>query len=495
MKAVINIIDEVNVIIAGLNSSDYENLSDLFAVYSKGFRHQVKYKLGIWDGKIRFFHANGKSYVKLLPEIIDYLQENNYSIKLNDTRPSIDLSVPSIDENYFKDRGYDIILGEHQVRGVNALTKEAGGMFEGGTGCGKTLMTAILCNLYKENLSFKCIIIVPTSDLIDQTAEELERFGVDVGRYGGTLKDINHTHVVSTWQSLQNNKGLIGQFKVVIVDECHGVRGTILQDILNTHGAKCPIRLGLTGTLPEEDIDLMAVKITLGHVVEGVEASELIANGWLAELKLYCYELTEDIRDEYHAFCEEYPEEAANLTYTQYKRTFFTDYVSEKKYIQKKPERLEFLAALISKAKNNSLILVPNVEFGRRISKLIPNSIFFYGKDSKKIRKELYKSFDDSNDIIAITTFALASTGLNIKRIFNMFLIDAGKSFVQVIQSIGRGLRKASDKDKVNVYDIHSDFKFSKRHAAARRKHYKKKNYPYKITKVDYKKIVLNNGE
>jgi superfamily II DNA or RNA helicase len=134
----------------------------------------------------------------------------------------------------------------------------------------------------------------------------------------------------------------------------------------------------------------------------------------------------------------------------------------------------------------NTMVMVPNVEFGRRIAKLIPNSVFFYGKDSKKIRQELYASFDKRSDLIAITTFQLASTGLNIKRIFNLFLVDGGKSFVQIIQSIGRGLRKAKDKDKIRVYDVHSDFKYCKRHAVSRKKHYTKKKYPYKQQKVDY---------
>jgi superfamily II DNA or RNA helicase len=84
----------------------------------------------------------------------------------------------------------------------------------------------------------------------------------------------------------------------------------------------------------------------------------------------------------------------------------------------------------------------------------------------------------------------LASTGLNIKRIFNLFLIDAAKSYIQVIQSIGRGLRKAFDKGKVRVYDVHCDFKFAKKHAKARKKHYKAKGYGYVTRSVDYIELI-----
>ena len=46
--------------------------------------------------------------------------------------------------------------------------------------------------------------------------------------------------------------------------------------------------------------------------------------------------------------------------------------------------------------------------------------------------------------------------GINIPRIFNLVLIEPGKSFVRVIQSIGRGIRKAKDKDHIQIWDINN---------------------------------------
>lgn len=485
-KAIITILDEVNIQVQGLAQQDFDALTDKFAVFAKGYRHQAKFKLGVWDGKIKFFKARGKSYLKLLPEISAYLKSNGYIIKVVDKRSQVDLAVPEIDKNYFKDRGFDVVLGAHQVRGVNALTEGPGGIFEGGTGAGKTLMTAVLCDLYERELGFKCIVIVPSSDLITQTYNEIVNYGIDCGQYGGKVKDISHTHLVSTWQSLNNNKSIIGNYQVVIVDECHGVRGDVLQKILNDHASHCLVRIGLTGTLPEEDIDKMAVKVTLGHVVEKVEAWELMKNGWLAELKLHTYELVEDLRPQYNEFCEKYPDKAAELTYAKFRTEYFPDFQAEKKYLQRREERIDFLSRLIKIAKGNTMVLVPNVEFGKKIAKKIDGAIFFYGKDAKEIRKEIYESFDDNDNIVAITTYQLASTGLNIKRIFSLFLVDPGKSYIQVIQSIGRGLRKAHDKNKVCVYDVHSDLPFSKKHAKDRKKHYSTKKYPYKHKKIDY---------
>jgi Rad3-related DNA helicase len=57
---------------------------------------------------------------------------------------------------------------------------------------------------------------------------------------------------------------------------------------------------------------------------------------------------------------------------------------------------------------------------------------------------------------------------------------------VRVIQSIGRGIRKAEDKDSVQIWDITSSCKFAKRHLGQRKKFYKEANYPYNIEKINY---------
>jgi superfamily II DNA or RNA helicase len=79
----------------------------------------------------------------------------------------------------------------------------------------------------------------------------------------------------------------------------------------------------------------------------------------------------------------------------------------------------------------------------------------------------------------------VAAVGINIPRIFNLVLIEPGKSFVRVIQSIGRGIRKAEDKDFVQIWDITSQCKYAKRHLTERKKFYKDAKYPFTVTKVN----------
>lgn len=94
--------------------------------------------------------------------------------------------------------------------------------------------------------------------------------------------------------------------------------------------------------------------------------------------------------------------------------------------------------------------------------------------------------FKTKNDVVVIASYKLASTGLNIPRIYHLFIVDAGKGFIKLIQSIGRGLRKAEDKDSIEVIDIASDLKYAARHKAERLKYYRSENYNHTKKDVDY---------
>jgi superfamily II DNA or RNA helicase len=85
-----------------------------------------------------------------------------------------------------------------------------------------------------------------------------------------------------------------------------------------------------------------------------------------------------------------------------------------------------------------------------------------------------------------VATYGVAAVGINIPRIFNLVLLEPGKSFTRVIQSIGRGIRKAEDKDFVQIWDITSTCKFSKRHLTKRKVFYNEAHYPFTIKKVEW---------
>jgi superfamily II DNA or RNA helicase len=167
----------------------------------------------------------------------------------------------------------------------------------------------------------------------------------------------------------------------------------------------------------------------------------------------------------------------------------FTNYQSELKHLLEDPNRLDTIAALIEKVNltGNTLVLVDRVNAGKEIvSRLGTNAVFVNGGTGLTERKAEYDEVATSDDKIIVATYGVAAVGINIPRIFNLVLIEPGKSFVRVIQSIGRGIRKAEDKDHVQIWDITSSCKFAKRHLTQRKQFYKEANYPFSIEKLDY---------
>ena len=95
-----------------------------------------------------------------------------------------------------------------------------------------------------------------------------------------------------------------------------------------------------------------------------------------------------------------------------------------------------------------------------------------------QLKKELTK--------LLLQPMELLPWGLTFLVFLTWFCLEPGKSFVRVIQSIGRGVRKAKDKDFVQIWDLTSTCKFAKRHLTQRKKFYKEAEYPFTIEKVDW---------
>ena len=215
--------------------------------------------------------------------------------------------------------------------------------------------------------------------------------------------------------------------------------------------------------------------------------------GHLASLDIQVLQLEEDFEKEYVEHCEQLKGEDPPKkppTYRQFKDGYFPDYQSEKRYLQTNKDRLQWIADFIEvkrdMGKGNVFCLVDGVRNGQKLADLISGAVFVHGKDKATSRKQVYNLFRDNDNLVVIATIHIASTGLNIKRIFHMMAIDVGKSFIRIIQTIGRGLRKAPDKDSVEFTDICSDLKYSRKHLTERKKFYREAQYPHKVKKIEY---------
>lgn len=481
----ITITDEVNCKIADLDLDTRKRLVAKFKFELPYARHMPAFKLGRWDGKVPYFNLGGTTYVNLLPEIIEWLAERNYSFDLDDRRPQYDFQFQQVAEESFSHivwpkghvaEGKPIMLRDYQVEIVNTFLENPMGIQEVATGAGKTIMTAALSSRVEPY--GRSVVIVPNIDLVKQTEADYRNMGLDVGVFFGDRKEYGKTHTICTWQSLNNigkaKRGEIGEIVTtddffdgviaIIVDETHQAKAEVLKSLLTDTLAHIPIRWGLTGTIPKEAFEQVALKVSLGDVLNQLSASELQAKGVLSN----CH---------------------VNIVQTA-EHSAFTNYQSELAYLTTDPDRLDYLAGLIRTINDsgNTLVLVDRISAGEGLTeRLGGTAVFVSGTMDSDDRKVQYDEVANVDDKIIVATYGVAAVGINIPRIFNLVLIEPGKSFVRVIQSIGRGIRKADDKDFVQIWDITGDCKFAKRHLTKRKQFYREANYPFTQQKASYK--------
>lgn len=387
-----------------------------------------------------------------------------------------------------------------------------------------TLISAVLAKEVSKRGKF--LIIVPSRDLVINTAKQLNYLGIDTGTVfeGDRASQYAKPCVVTTWQGIlsmcrraegkghhlddikklnkeqtkayyDKNQKLVNFYKEEInklyeaqkvdianakvelstlcngvygflFDECHLAKGHLIKEILNKMFPKVQVRFGCTGTVPKDKADRYCLFTSIGPVVDILSSKELQDMGFLAKCEVKMIQL-KDTRK-------------------------FIDFASEKTALSGDENRLSFVSKYtdyIAKTYGNTLILIDRIETGnilfKQLSELKADVVFLQGKDSVKKRTEEYSEINKENNKIIIATAQIASTGINIPRLFNLVLVDYGQSFTKTIQSVGRALRLGSDKNSAYIHDISSTTKYSKEHYKKRKAYYQEQSIPIEEMKLD----------
>jgi len=486
-QATIVIKDEVNIKIEGLDLDMRRRLVNQFKYDVPYARYLPAVRLGRWDGKVSYFQLGGSTYTNLLPEILPTLERYNWDVEVDDQRDySVTFDFAAVTENRWSAKtwphghpaaGEPIQLRDYQVDIVNNFLTNPQCIQEVATGAGKTIITATLSAAVEPH--GRSIVIVPNKSLVTQTERDYGNVGLDVGVYFGDRKELGHQHTICTWQSLnvllKNSKNGTAETTIqdfvegvvcVIVDEVHMAKADALKTLLTGVMSQVPIRWGLTGTIPKEKFESQALLVSLGPVIGRLSANELQQQGVLANCHVNIIQLQDHVE--------------------------YKNYQTELKYLLEESGRLDTMSDLIRQVNEtgNTLVLVDRITAGQAlVERLGDRAVFVSGSTKAKDRQEEYDEVAESSDKIIVATYGVAAVGINIPRIFNLVLVEPGKSFVRVIQSIGRGIRKAEDKDFVQIWDITSTCKFARRHLTKRKAYYREANYPFTQEKLEWMKI------
>ena len=485
-------LDEVFVRVFSDGSVEQE-ISDFFTYEYPGARFTPQFRARLWDGKVRLYDQVRKTlYVGLVKYVEDFAANNGYQVEYlnqvlhtnNITSESVQLFAKALDPH---GRGKPIEIRDYQIEAVTTALAKERTLLLSPTASGKSFIiyTIMRWHLLAKR---KCIIIVPTTSLVEQLFTDFQDYSSANGwsvddrvqkLYSGFTKDITKDVLITTWQSVYlQPKAWFKQFNVIFGDEAHQFKAKSLSTVMEKL-VDVRYRIGTTGTLDNKKIHKLVLEGMFGPVHRVTTTKELMDSERLAQLNITCIVLK---------YSEEIRKGRKNNTYQE-----------EMDWLVSCDPRNKFIRNLAIKSSGNTLVLFQYVEkHGKVLYELIKDKahtdrkIFFvYGGTDTLDRESIRHITEGESDAIIVASFGTFSTGINIPSLENIIFASPTKSKIRNLQSIGRGLRLKDGKSECKLFDISDDLHWKSwknhtlNHAAERYKTYAEEQFEIKLVEVN----------
>jgi len=456
-------------------------LQEAFSFDVEGASFAPAFRKKYWDGKIRLCSVATKTLpAGLTYQLCKWLDRHNYSWEFKNSKF---YGVPyETDERIFQE-GVELFMNkisnvtprEYQVETVFHALKEYRKTIVSPTGSGKSLMIYAIAR-YLKSIEKRTIIVVPSKSLVEQMYKDFVDYGWEEENlhkiYQGHSLETSAPVTITTWQSVYGlEKKWFRQFDAVIGDECHNFKAKSLGGLMK----KMPDvkwRYGFTGTLDGKNVHKLILEGHFGPVYKTTSSADLMEKGFLAKLNVEIVQLK-------HA-----PQSFAN-------------YNEEIEYIGDMYKRNRFICKLAQQLEGNVLVLFTRVDgHGIPMYEMMANMTsrpchIIHGDVHVSEREAVRHIAETSDNNIIFGSYGTMSTGVNIKNLHHVVFASPSKSRIRVLQSIGRGLRKAKGKKCAMLYDIADDFRkphgqnnFTLNHLAERIKYYVDEDFQYRISEV-----------
>ena len=478
--------NEVYLQLSDFSSSESAELSDFFTFEVPGFKFMPMYRNRMWDGKIRLFSpASGEIYVGLLPYIKEFCKNNEIQYTIEEEVEETRTVARSVVQGFIRSlrptsKGKRLKIRDYQIDAVHHAISRNRALLVSPTASGKSLVIYTLVRYY-HMMGLKTLILVPTTSLVEQMYTDFQDYGWSPGTYcqkiyQGHDRKVTKDVVISTWQSIYKMpKKYFESFGCVIGDEAHFFKAKSLTGIM-TKLHQCKYRFGLTGTLDGTQTHRLVLEGLFGAVENVTTTKELMDKKTLANLRIKCIVL-------------KHPSIRERMTYAE-----------EIQYLVANEKRNNFISDLLLHLNGNTLCLFQLVEkhgkilFGQVNAAAKNRKVFFvYGKTDADTREDIRSIVENEKDAIIIASYGTFSTGINIRNLHNIVFSSPSKSKIRVLQSIGRGLRRSSNKMGILVFDIADDISYKERrnftltHFTERINIYNEQQFNYEISKVKLK--------
>ena len=465
----------------------FMELQDHFTFDVEGAKFMPQYRNKYWDGKIRLFStSNGQIYVGLLDKIIAFCDRHDYTYEF--THNEYYGTPFEVNEgiSYEGVKDYMRSISRHnprkyQIEGVYDALRHNRKLLISPTASGKSLMIYSLVRYYTDRHE-KILLVVPTTSLVEQMYKDFQDYGWNAESYchriyAGKEKTNEYPVTITTWQSVYKlPRSFFENYSVIIGDEAHLFKSKSLISIMTKlHHAK--YRYGFTGTLDGTQTHKWVLEGLFGPSYKVTKTDELMRQGHLSKLDIQCLILKHD------------PQK-------------FEVYNDEIEYLIDHEKRNNFIKNLALDLKGNTLILYSRVEaHGQVLYDLINTNkqsdrkvFFIHGGVDAEERELVREITENETNAIIVASYGTFSTGINIRSLCNVVFASPSKSRIRTLQSIGRVLRKGTNKIKAILYDVADDCTYkSKRnytlnHFIERIKIYNEENFNYEIITIQLKK-------
>ena len=483
------IIGKANEVFLKINAEphiQYE-LRDHFTFEVEGAKFMPQYRKRNLNGEIHLFDLRSKRiYIGLLDRIISFCERRDYTYKFIDNEYYG--SPFEINEGISK-QGVKDYMGaickhkprDYQVEGVYDALRHNRKLLISPTASGKSLMIYSLVRYYVDK-GEKILLVVPTTSLVEQMYKDFQDYGWDSESYchriyAGKEKTNEFPVTITTWQSVHKlDRNFFTDYDVVIGDEAHLFKSKSLVSIM-TKLEHAKYRYGFTGTLDGTQTHKWVLEGLFGPTYKVTRTDDLMKEGHLSKLDIQCLVL-------------KHPPQK------------FETYQDEIEYLISHKQRNNFITNLTLDLKGNTLILYSRVETHGAIlyekinnNKQTDRKVFFVHGGVDADERELIREITErENNAIIVASYGTFSTGINIRNLHNVIFASPSKSRVRNLQSIGRVLRKSTNKVKAILYDISDDCTYNSRknytlnHLIERIKIYNEENFNYEIITIQLKK-------
>jgi superfamily II DNA or RNA helicase len=369
------------------------------------------------------------------------------------------------------------------------INKKGKGSIIYSTGTGKTEIAfecarkmASLIRKQNPLMVFKILFLVPRIVLIQQNINRLIKYGIKkekIGVYYGEKKDIKEI-TFSTYQSIIKNFDLLRQSDMIILDEMHMVSETAKKlskifDVLYDNYDK--LILGLTATIDENDPRYSKI-MKLIPPVKKYMIKEAVNDGRLSEplvilkpVKMNSEEqriyeqTTSTIKDISLKLKASNPLIVSKLLKTGGQRArlaklWFASVHKRKKLLNETNSKLnESVNIVKSHPKEKIMIFSETIESINNISEIlkknkIPSQVI-HNKIKTKQRQDILDSWG-RNYFVLLSVHTL-EIGFDIPSVSIAIIVSNTKNVHQLVQRIGRVIRKTDEKNQSLIYVVYVD--------------------------------------